>query len=192
MHTEEWYVVLKDVIQALSWLAAAVGVWFGGWKAIRELSAAAKQRDDALAQRRGEERWKRAELARLLHKDALASPLVQSALVLLEWDGAEHEVRPGEKVRIDWSAMESAMRVTNMTFGNVEGYVRRSFDALFDEFAGLEHGVLRGLLDFEDVDYRWRHYAKEVAAHPPLRRFAEYYGLTHALNFLRRFEQGVS
>jgi hypothetical protein len=28
MHGEEWHVVLKDVIPALSWLAASVGVWF--------------------------------------------------------------------------------------------------------------------------------------------------------------------
>jgi hypothetical protein len=188
MHTSQEYILARDAVQILSWIAAAVGVWFAALKTLRELSLAAKQRNEVLSQRRSEEKWKRAELARLLHKDALANASLRSALELLEWDGAEYDIPQGQRESVSWKEMENAMRVSNMTFSKKEGFVRRSFDALFDEFAGLEHGLLRGLLDFHDVAFRWRYYVKEVSTHRCFADFLHFYSLADTERFLARFQ----
>ena len=172
----------KDWIQALSWLAAAVAAVVGVLKVLFEMRQNRAQREQEL-------RWRKAQAAKALNDEMLEDRPSLAAMTMLDWDGREFEVKPGQVVAIDTTDMIYALRVREKSFSDTEAFVRDAFDNLFYFLGLFEHSISRELVDFEDLVHPIEYYVQLMARHrPALDDYLTAYGFTRAASFLRRFE----
>ena len=133
-------------------------------------------------------RWKQAQAAKELNDKMLADKEVVAALLMLDWNGREFEVKPGQREAIASEDMVGALRTTRLDFTDKEAYIRDCFDMLFYYLGLFEHYIRRGLVDPLDLEHPIEYYvrilgSKRAAFEPYL---AEY-GFDRAKSFLERF-----
>ena len=168
-------------IQAASWVAAVATALFGIIKIVIELRQAREQRAQEL-------RWRKAQAAKTLNDQMLADHAALAAMIMLDWDGREFEIKPGVKAAISTEEMLHSLRTVNTTFSDTEAFVRDSFDLLLYYLGMFEHYISRRLVDYEDLVHPIEYYVGLMAANRPVfEKYFERYGFTRAAAFLGRF-----
>lgn len=173
---------LKNWIQAASWLIAIIGGVVAVLNILYELRESRSQRVDEL-------RWKRAQAAKTLSDEMLEDGPTHAALVMLDWDGREFEIKPSVRVKIKTREFLTALRTANTNFSDMEIFVRDAFDNMFYHMGVFEHYISRGLVDFDDVKHPVDYYVAKIAAQKPV--FVQYlgaYGFERSSRFLQRFD----
>ena len=175
--------VVKDTIEAASWIAAVVGVLIAAFKALQEISHNREIRTEEL-------RWKRAALAReILDRFHDRKPF-RNAVTMLDWTGRDFEIAPNRFETIYWDELGSALRVwkPGIEFTDTEVFIRDSFDELFESMELLEHYLRTGLLEFADVQFPMAYHVHQLREHEDaVKIFLKDYDYHLALAFMQRF-----
>lgn len=177
---------IKDWTQAASWLVAVIGGLIAVLKILYELRENRSQRAEEL-------RWKKAQAAKTLSDEMFEHVATNAALVMLDWDGREFEIKPAVRAEIRTREFLTALRTTSTNFSDTEIFVRDAFDGLFYHMGVLEHYISRGLIEFEDVKHPLDYYVVKIAAQK--RVFVKYlqvYRFERSARFLQRFDEWKS
>jgi hypothetical protein len=178
----------KDLVQVSAWLVAAVGGTIAAWKAVAELKRANTERAEALKERREQFRWQQAEMAMTALDQLWSDGLARCAMKMLDWDGLSHECAGRKTGPLSHQAVVHALRVKNTQFTTDEGFVRDSFDQLFDGFERIEHLLAIGLVNWGDVKGRLDYYVGLLARCKGIvGPFLDTYGFELAARLLARF-----
>lgn len=182
--------LLKDLIQVMTWLIAAIGGVIAAFKAVYELKRSNEERAEALQERRDQFRWRQAEMARTILDQTWRDELAKSALRMLDWSGLKYERAGRITEPITHDNMYYALRTSNTQFTDDEHYVRDCFDQLFDDFERIEHYLNIGLVNWEDIQGRLDYYVSLLARQKPIyEQFLATYQFKLALRLLSRFPQ---
>lgn len=169
-------------IQAASWGAAVAAGVFGIIKIVFELKLGREQRTQDL-------RWRKAQAAKALNDEMLSDVRSQAAMTMLDWDGREFEIKANVKTKITTVDMLCSLRTTNTMFSEQETFIRDAFDNLFYYMGIFEHSIVRGLVDFLDLEHPIEYYVTILAKNRLVfENYLETYGFKRGLEFLARFE----
>jgi len=139
-------------------------------------------------QRALELRWRKAEMAKKVLDEIWFNPRCQAALTMVDWDGRSYQDSDRRTHAITHRALVDGLRTHETRFTPDEQFIRDCFDALFDGVARIEHFIRTGLIEFEDVEHRWRYYVGLFADfRPVMQKFVDAYGYEMAGKFFDRF-----
>jgi len=151
-------------------------------------------------QRAEEFRWKKSELA-LRTIDAMQSdPLSKRAFSLIDWSNQDFDLPSGEKVRIQWTDVQKALRVETpsaLEFPPSECFIRDSFDGFFDHVERIVHLVNIGLIKAEDVRVPLRYWAKRIlhaeqtGLSKPCQEYMNHYGYEQGFQLLKTLSEAT-
>jgi hypothetical protein len=174
----------KNVADWIEFFAKSVGILggvFAVYKIFHEMAETRRQRAEELA-------WKRAEAAKKLNDEMLMDDGAKAAMVMLDWDDREFEIRSGVFATIDGDEHRRALRVSSGAYEEKEVYVRDCFDNLFYYLALFEHHIRNQLIRFEDVEFPIQYFVDLMSSHRFVyEEFARAYGYDRTLEFLKRF-----
>lgn len=173
------------------------------------------QMRQALQQRRREQQWKAAEFVAKEVKEFLATPLVKTAMLLLDYDaialnpdgsrapahtdGMTYLATPGSKVdslRVHGRSVDADGRVTKFTPDQM--LQREAFDAWCSGLDVFGHHVENGLFEANDIKLYLEYWVRrmspaqdepETEFHRALRAFIDEYGY-RGVRVLQRVECG--
>jgi hypothetical protein len=170
-------------LQAVSWLAAGVGV----------LIAALKYRTDSRVSREQQSRelrWKQAQAGKSLNDEMQGDPWAWPALEMLDYPGEEFEIAPGQRTRITHDDLLVALDPTFDATDPKHIYMRKCFDTLFYFMAMLEHNISSTLILSDDVSFPLDYYIPILAGfREQVDAYVKNYGLTRTNAFLHRYPQ---
>lgn len=152
---------LKDWAQLTAWFAAIIGGYIAAQKAIAEMHASTRQREEEL-------RWKQANSAKELIADIHHHPLASSAVRMLDWSEGttDYQLSPATAPRkIGYTEVLSALRKPQVDSDEVEKYVQECFDWFFYYIDRIQHYIDRGLVTFADVQSVFKAYAIKIFCH---------------------------
>jgi len=180
----EWYKVTKDVIQALSWIGAVVGVLVAAFKGITEVRESRLQREREL-------RWKQANLGREII-DEIFDPksFAGIALDMLDYApfGRSFGAIPADNddkiVRMD--DIKRALDLTNVSMTKKDIYIRECFEWMFYYLERLAYFVEIELLTIEDVRFPLEYYAPFFLEEEIFSRFGKSITYERGLKLLNR------
>lgn len=162
--------------------------------------------------------WKRAEWVAQEMKELLSDPIVQAALLMIDW-GKKRRIPlypnlPEESNRytlLDDDKIAQALRISadsNDNFGNDEADIRAAFDRLLDGIERFNAYVETGLISETDLNPYLGYWARKIcdtATSPPQQRilnlhlYMEKYRYIGAFSLLKRLyasqtsiQQGVT
>ena len=174
-----------------AWWVAIAGGAMAAYKAIQELHESNRQRHDAIEQRKDDLRWRRAEMAKQCLDEIRHDPAAAAAMKMIDWQNLRFIMSDGHQTaQIPRARRHSALRTTNLEFGDQERFIRDAFDAFFDGLQSLEHYIGISLIEFEDVSPALTYYVDKLA-HPSefhvMYTYMSEYGFKDALMLLDRF-----
>src|SRR4051812_35100953 len=144
-----------------------------------------------LAQYRRGQQWKRAEWVAQEMKALFGDPVVQAALLMIEWGGRRIPLYPGRPaegdryVRLTNKAVADALRLHDegeSGFTDEEADIRSAFDRFLDGLERFHSYVETGLVELSDL----RPYLKYWAAALRQRR-AEDHRIARLTVYMRRY-----
>jgi hypothetical protein len=181
---------IKDLIQVVTWLVAAIGGVIAAFKAVSELHRSNEERAEAIRERQVQFRWRQAEMARTILDQTWSNNFARSALKMLDWSGLKYERAGATTEPITHENVYHALRTTNLRFTDDEQYVRDCFDQLFDDFERMEHYLNIGLVNWDDIQGRLDYHVNLLARQRKIHeQFLRAYQFKLALLFLERFPQ---
>jgi hypothetical protein len=168
-------------LQAVSWLAAGVGV----------LIAALKYRTDSRLSREQQSRelrWKQAQAGKSLNDEMQGDPWAWPALEMLDYPEEEFEISPGKRTRITHDDFRIALNPALDLSDPKHIYIRKCFDTLFYFMAMLEHNISSTLILSEDVAFPLDYYIPLLADfREQIDGYVAKYRLTRTRAFLHRY-----
>jgi hypothetical protein len=171
----------KDWLQAVSWMAVAVGVVVTVIRFWSELRLGREQREREL-------RWKQAEAGKELNDEMLDDPLAWPALLMLDYGGREFELPSKRRASITHQDVRQALNPQTHVVDEKDIHVRDCFDSLFYYMAMFDHYMTSALIRQEDVAYPLEYYVPLLCEfRPEIDRYLEEFRLDRARTFLRRY-----
>lgn len=174
----------KDQVDLALKIVGIVGGLFAAFRGIYELRETRKQKQRDL-------RWKQANTAYALIKEMLASQGVNDTITMMDWDGREYEVTPGQKSIIMATDIQPALRITQLQFQPKEMFIRDCFDAFLFHIVIIEHAIRNGLIEFRDVKFPIQYYwtsIQKLELESVLENFMRAYLYHDAKSFFQRFK----
>jgi hypothetical protein len=172
---------LKDWLQAVAWLGAAVGAILAAIKLRSEVRLGREQREREL-------RWKQAEAGKALNDEMLTDPTAWPALQMLDYDGLEFELPSKRRTSIDYPDLKFALNPDNSLTDEKQIYIRECFDSLFYYMAMLQHYISSTLILTDDVAFPLDYYVPLLAEFKgEVDAYVERYQLTRTKSFLERY-----
>lgn len=174
--------MIKDMVQVLTWIVAAVGGVIAAWRALVEMRRNREQRAEEL-------RWRQAREAKEIIASLEEDRRARCAMTMLDWPGGRpFRVRDDAEERIAKDDWLPALRTENVTFTKTETFVRDCFDGFLDKLEHVNNYITIGLVNFSDVETPLGYYVKLMANdRQTIESFMKSYGYTGAIEFCKRF-----
>jgi len=180
---------IKDFAQVIAWLVASIGGVVAALKAVAELRRANQERADALLERKEQFRWRQAEMARSILDQAWSDPHARTAMRMLDWSGLIFDDGGRKTKQITPPDIYKALRTENTIFGPDAQFIRDCFDQLFDYFERIEHYLYIDLVNWQDIEGRFRYYVELLANQKALySNFLTTYNYSGCLKHLQRYK----
>jgi len=175
---------LKDWLQAIAWIAAAIGAFVAAIKFWSELRLGREQRNREL-------RWRQAEAGKSLNDEMLIDQWAWPALQMLDDDGREFELPSKRRTQITHDDLRRALD-PSIPMGSVDRekdtYIVECFDSLFYYMSTLEHYISSTLIIPEDVEFPLDYYMHHLSKfRPVVEKYLQEFRLVKAFAFLRRY-----
>jgi hypothetical protein len=180
---------IQALVAIIGGVVAAGGVLVATFKVLVEWRRATEQRQEELKLRQREFRQKQATFARELTREVFSDPKARAALKLLDSLSFQYVDDDGTKHRIRREELQPALRTSDLTFTDVQKFVRASFEALYDYLEQIEQLIRLDVINFEDIETVFRYYMVQ-ALQPDVRhfQFLDHYDYPRAKQFIQRFE----
>jgi hypothetical protein len=171
-------------LQALAWVATAVGIVVTGVKFGIELRLTREQRERDL-------RWKQAEAGKALNDEMLEDPRAWLALQMLDYPGRTFKLLPSEKtVVVTHDDVRRALDPVTQTSEDKLLDIRDCFDSFFYYLAAFEHRIQNTLILPEDVAYPMEYYVRLLAKfRPQVDAYLRHYELDRSQAFLAKYPE---
>jgi hypothetical protein len=176
-------VLLKDMMQSISWLVASIGGVIAAFKAIAEAKQSRIQRERDLL-------WKQAGEAKVLLDDMEEDSQADAAMIMLDWTGRQFQVSPRKKQVVTWNDVYRALRTKDtVSFKPVDVYVRDCFDHLFYHLNRIGLAEVNGLVRVDDVRFPITYLLQRMKRRwPVFESFLHAYGYEMAARLLAKLE----
>lgn len=145
-------------MEAGGFSVAIITAWQG-------LKKAHEDRKDALAQAKRDLQWRQTVEAQSAVRRLVCDPRAQNAMIMLDWDGREFEIKPGQRETISYAERQKALRTSPENFKAKEVFIRDCFDGLFDQFQMIQQEISNKLFDVEHIYYPIAYFSR-VMWHP--------------------------
>lgn len=149
----------KDWIQVISWIVGVIGGLIAASIAIFQFGANRKQREEEL-------RWQKANIAKQIVEDIHRNEYACQAVTMLDWsEGAhEYEVDEGQTELVSYTndVLPVLRKPVASCLTDKERFIVDSFDWFCYLIDRIEHYIVTGLIEFDDVRDIFKPYARKI------------------------------
>jgi len=172
---------LKDWLQAISWIAASIGVVVAFLKFMTEIRAGRIQRENDL-------RWKQASAGKELNDEMLKHPEAIAAMQMLDYTSRAYDIPGHRPVSITHDDLRFALDPNNEVKKPHHIYIRDCFDRLFYYMTMLDHYILQTLVRPDDVSYPLEYYIPRLANFKrEIELYLNHFKLSRTQKYLSRY-----
>jgi hypothetical protein len=172
----------KDWLQALAWLATAVGAIVAAFKFRSELRLGRLQRERDL-------RWRQAEVGKSLNDEMQTDTRAWPALQMLDSERRDYLIADGHTTSVSREDVRRALDPTRYVQSEKDDFIRDCFDTLFYFMALMHHYIDTSLISEEDVAYPLEYYVPLLAKmHREVSAYLSEYNLWRTHAYLQRYD----